>query len=108
MQGVWSLAPGAKRRKLLTTFVARGAAQHWRTMHVDRPAPIQGALANMLRRRWGICALRENARLLLTRLTYVGRDAAAAARRRQLTSEAFLAQARVGAIEWRPPLLEKR
>ena len=36
----------------------------------------------MLRRRWGLTALRENARLKLDRLEYVGPGATVAARRR--------------------------
>jgi hypothetical protein len=40
-------------------------------------------LVSTLRRRWGITALRANARLLLERLAHVGRGAAIAARRRE-------------------------
>ena len=36
----------------------------------------------MLRRRWALTALRENARLKLERLEFVGRGTAAAAARR--------------------------
>ena len=42
-----------------------------------------GCLAWLLRRRWGLTALRECARLKLERLAFVGRGAAAAAERRQ-------------------------
>ena len=42
----------------------------------------KGALAWLLRRRWALTALRENARLKLERLEFVGRGAAAAAFRR--------------------------
>ena len=66
-------------------------------MRTDSPAAAKGALAWLLRRRWGMCALRENARLLLARLTYVGRGAAAAVQRRAHASEASLARARVDA-----------
>ena len=49
----------------------------------------------MLRRRWGLTALRENARLKLDRLEYVGRGATVAARRRAEASEDFAARLRV-------------
>ena len=42
----------------------------------------RGALIGMLIRRWGMAALRANARLLLDRLAHVGRGAAAANDRR--------------------------
>ena len=42
----------------------------------------QGVLAWLLRRRWGMAALRENVRLKLERLEYAGRGAAAARARR--------------------------
>ena len=42
----------------------------------------RAALIWLLRRRWGLTAVRENARLLLARLEHVGRGAAAAAERR--------------------------
>ena len=42
-----------------------------------------GCLAWLLRRRWGMCALRESARLKLERLAFVGRGADAADERRQ-------------------------
>ena len=69
-------------------------------MRTERPAAARGALAWMLRRRWGMCALRENARLLLARLTYVGRGAVAAIDRRTNNSEASLARARCDACRF--------
>ena len=42
----------------------------------------RSALVWMLRRRWGLTAVRENARLLLDRLAFVGRGAGCAAARR--------------------------
>ena len=41
-------------------------------MKARQPDEAQGALAWLLRRRWGITALRENARLTLERLQYIG------------------------------------
>ena len=63
-------------------------------MRSEDPSAARGALAWLLRRRWGMCALRENARLFLARLTYVGRGATAAIHRRASASEASLARAR--------------
>ncbi len=54
-----------------------------------------GVLAWLLRRRWGLTALRENARLKLDRLEFVGRGATAAARRRRVqAAEAYAARQR--------------
>ena len=54
-------------------------------------------LAWLLRGRWGLTAIRENARLKLERLQYVGRGAAAASQRRALGSEAQAARQRAAA-----------
>ena len=43
---------------------------------------LRAVLTRLLRRRWGMAALRANARLLLDRLAYVGRGAPEAAARR--------------------------
>ena len=48
----------------------------------------------MLRRRWALTALRENARLTLERLEFVGRGAAAAAQRRGAAAAVAAARAR--------------
>ena len=53
-----------------------------------------GVLAWMLRRRWALTALRENARLKLERLEFVGRGSAAAASRRAAGQEDNAARAR--------------
>ena len=68
--------------QLLGTLARQGAAHHWRELGCQSDATAVGTLAWMLRRRWGITALRENARLKLERLAFVGRGAAAAASRR--------------------------
>ena len=68
--------------QLLGTLARKGAAHHWRELGCQSDATAVGTLAWMLRRRWGITALRENARLKLERLAFVGRGAAAAASRR--------------------------
>ena len=61
------------------------------------PGSARGILAWMLRRRWGMTALRENARLKLERLEFVGRGAQAAADRRSLASAASAARSRAAA-----------
>ncbi len=47
----------------------------------------RGALAWLLQRRWGLTAWRENARLLLRRLEYVGVNARVAAHRREAAEQ---------------------
>ena len=79
--GAWGEAsPDVER--LLTAFSRAGAAHHWHTMQVATPGSAQGILAWLLRRRWGMTAMREAARLKLERLEFVGRGAAHAADRR--------------------------
>ena len=68
--------------------------RHYRSMRVAGPLEARGVLVWMLRRRWGMTALRENARLLLTRLGQVERGAAAAMTRREAAVEDAAARAR--------------
>ena len=60
----------------------------------DKDAAV-GCLAWLLRRRWGMTALRECARLKLERLAFVGRGAAAAHERRQASMAAHASRARL-------------
>ena len=53
------------------------------------PGKLKGLLVSMLQRRWGMAALRSNARLLLERLAYVGRGATMAAVRRDSAHSRF-------------------
>ena len=71
---------------LLSEAVAVGARRHRRVRVAedDEPDRLQQMLSGMLRRRWGMAALRANARLLLDRLAYVGSGAIAATRRREM------------------------
>ena len=69
--------------KLLSLFARTGAIRHWRSMRCNEEASAVGALAWLLRRRWALTALRENARVKLDRMAHVGRGAVAAAQRRQ-------------------------
>ena len=94
--GAWGEASPAVA-KLLTLMSQCGAQRHWRGMRCEDPGSATGTLAWLLRRRWGLTALRENARLKLDRLQYVGRGAAAAIQRRALASEAFAARQRASA-----------
>ena len=64
------------------------------TMGCHEPSTATGVLAWMLRRRWGLTALREHARLKLDRLDYVGRGATEAARRRADASADYAARLR--------------
>ena len=75
-------------------------------MQVSGLGQAQGVLAWMLRRRWGMTALRENARLKLERLEFVGTGAVAAADRRAATSSsAALAVRRAACSFWQGPRL---
>ena len=68
------------------------------------PAEAKGSLAWLLRRRWAITALRENARLLLSRLEYVGAGAAEATRRRTAAAESIAARMRQNIFDhWKGP-----
>ena len=66
-------------------------------MRSDDPAQAVGVLAWLLRRRWGLVALQEAARLKLQGLEHVGRGATAAARRRDGAEAAHAARARAHA-----------
>ena len=58
----------------------------------------QGVLAWLLRRRWGMAALRENARLKVERLEYVSMGAADAMARRHAAAVSSEARARSTAV----------
>ena len=81
--------------RLLGQMARQGALHKWRQMAcIDQDSAV-GCLAWLLRRRWGLCALRECARLKLERLAYVGRGAAAAHERRQASMAAHASRARL-------------
>ena len=80
--------------RLIGILADTGARRHWRAMRADSAAEAKGALAWLLRRRWALTALRENARLTLERLELVGRGASAAAARRTQAADGAAARAR--------------
>ena len=69
-------------------------------MRAASPDAAQGVLAWLLRRRWGMTALREAARLKLERLEFVGRGAALASDRRVAAVGATAAQVRRAACRF--------
>ena len=95
-------SPDAER--LLSAIAASGAARFWRDMRATDPAQARGCLAWLLRRRWAMTALRENARLKLERMEFVGGGAAAAADRRATFLHNSAAAARRSACSyWQGP-----
>jgi len=84
--GAWGEGSPAVDR-LIGLFAECGAGRHYRRMQARSPHEAKGALAWLLRRRWAITALRENARLKLERLEFVGPGAASAAARQAAASQ---------------------
>ena len=78
---------------LLSATAAVGADRHYRSMLARDPEDARGAVAWLLKRRWGVTAVRAAARLTLGRLELVGRGAGAAASRRH-EANGLAAQAR--------------
>ena len=74
-----------------------GCRRHKRAMRADTEAQARAGLIWLLRRRWGMEAVRSNARLLLGRMEHVGRGAGAAAARRQAAQEEAAARGLRGA-----------
>ena len=91
--GAWGEASPDVHR-LLTSLAGVGTVHHYRSMRARDPAGANGALVWMLRRRWGLAAVRENARLLLGRLDAIGRGAGEAARRRVAAASDTAARSR--------------
>ena len=91
--GSWGEGSPAVDR-LIGILADTGSRRHWRAMRSRNAEEAKGALAWLLRRRWALTALRENARLTLERLEFVGRGAAAAAARRNTAAVGAGARAR--------------
>ena len=103
--GAWGEASPDTER-LLARLASTGAARHWIDMRSRSPPDACGALAWLLRRRWGMTALREAVRLKLERLEFVGHGAAAAADRRSSAWVSSSAAARRAACQfWQGPRL---
>ena len=94
--GAWGEASVAVH-PLLDRAPTLGATRHRRAMRAQQEGDAKAAICWLLRRRWGVAAVREHARLLLDRLAYVGRGAPAAAGRRQVAEEEAAAHLRGGA-----------
>ena len=95
-------SPGVER--LLQVFSATGARTHWREMGLATTDEAQGVVAWLLRRRWAMTALRENARLKLERLAHVGVGASGAAARRSAFAHAADSR-RAACSYWQGPRL---
>ena len=80
--------------QLLGHIAAKGVLRHRRTMRARNEDEAKSALVWLLRRRWAMTAVRENVRLLLARLQYVGRGTGDALLRRSRASEDTAARAR--------------
>ena len=78
--------------KLLGCLARTGAARLWRSMGCVEESVAVGILAWALRRRWAMTALRENARLKLERLGYLGHGASEASQRRTSARAAWAAR----------------
>jgi hypothetical protein len=72
---------------LLHVLADAGVLRHQRRMLARDAVEARAALLWLMRRRWGLTAVRENARLLLARLEHVGRGAVAAAQRRVVAED---------------------
>ena len=96
--------------ELLSAFVASGSVRHWRAMRAQSPEEVRGALAWLLRRRWGFTALRESARLLLDRVHLLHPGVSAGTARRDLRSVEVAARSRVAAfsLQGRPVCRPRR
>ena len=94
--GAWGEATDVER--LLEHVADVGACRHHRSMGTSDPIDARCALTWLLRRRWGITAVRANARLTLERLPYMARGASAAADRRFVSSQRWAARQRTAAL----------
>jgi hypothetical protein len=96
--GAWGEASGDVEW-LLNQLAEVGAYRHRSAMEASSPEAAREALIWLLQRRWGMTALKANARLLLERLGHVGRGSSAAADRRSTARAEFGARLR-RYVEW--------
>ena len=88
---------------LLSGAAYCGALRHWTAMRAREPFDANGTLSWLLRRRWGMTFWRSAARLLLDRLSYVGRGAMHADGRRADAAEAAAVARRAARWLFRRP-----
>ena len=60
-----------RQEQLIDALAEAGADVHWRAMKAKKREEAKGALVWQLRRRWGMAAIRGNARLILDRMQFV-------------------------------------
>ena len=85
-----------------------GARWHWRAMRAAQPHGAQALLVGLLRRRWGLTACREAARLTLDRLALLGGGAPEAEARRRAGRDRAAAAQRVAAWQLRAERVRAR
>ena len=96
--GAWAeCSPDVER--LLGWLAKVGAERQWRSMGCQDEAGARGIIAWALRRRWALTAMREHARLKLSRLQFVGPGAGRAALRRSNAQAAWAARSNAQAWE---------
>ena len=88
---------------LLAGCARSGSVRHWTSMQAREPGEAHGTLCALLRRRWGMCAWRAAARLVLDRLEYVGAGAGHAQLRRGAAQERAVAARRQAHWLFRQP-----
>jgi hypothetical protein len=78
----------------LSQLAESGSVCHRSALESPSTDDAKAAITWILQRRWGMAAVRANARLLLGRLAYVGRGSAAAAARRDAARHLFASRLR--------------
>ena len=71
--------------QLIDALAEAGADVHWRAMKAKKREEAKGALVWQLRRRWGMAAIRGDARLILDRMQFDERGQTADVRKLTLT-----------------------
>ena len=87
-----SLTSNSAVEQLIDALAEAGADVHWRAMKAKKREEAKGALVWQLRRRWGMAAIRGNARLILDRMQfaeYGGRADSQVAKMRGCPRRAF-------------------
>ena len=74
---------------LAMTLAEIGSHLHYESMHVATPAIAKSVLVSMIRRDWGLAAVKANANAILSNLRHVGVNVAAAGHRRAAQEKAW-------------------